>query len=418
MIKPKRLPIDRRMTTILLIVFVQMAGTSMVQPILPLYAQSEFNMTPEVITLLMTVFFAAQFLAGPFIGRISDRRGRLPVLIVSQIGTVISFAMIGLAQSVAVLFFARVLDGITGGNIVVAQAYITDIVPENQRTVALGYLMAAFGLGFVVGPAAGGILASIFGPNIPFLIAAVAATGTVILTHAALEESLDTEDRKRNHSSAAARVRFREHLTNAPLIAVLSVGFVARFAFGMLIGTFALYAERILFAGADFATVSLGVGLMLMGVGVGQLLTQIILLPAALHRFSDSTVVLMGCAARATSLFILAVATEPLSGAVGIMVFSVGSGLLLPSLQSITTKTVIRELRGAILGLFQSVQNLAVIISTAIAGAIFSLDPTLPNWLGALLFSLALIPGLFLWRSMQNDAFIQAKLPLARGRQI
>ena len=79
------------------------------------------------------------------------------MLIVSQIGTVISFAMIGLAQSVAVLFFARVLDGITGGNIVVAQAYITDIVPTNQRTVALGYLMAAFGLGFVVGPAAGGI---------------------------------------------------------------------------------------------------------------------------------------------------------------------------------------------------------------------------------------------------------------------
>ena len=214
--KPKRLSIDRRMITILLIVFVQMAGTSMVQPILPLYAQSEFNMSPSVITLLMTVFFAAQFLAGPFIGRISDRRGRLPVLVVSQIGTVISFAMIGLAQSVAVLFFARVLDGITGGNIVVAQAYITDIVPVKQRTVALGYLMAAFGLGFVVGPAAGGIFASLFGPSIPFMIAAAAATGTVILTHFALEESLSDDDRERNNESAAARVHFREHLSNAP----------------------------------------------------------------------------------------------------------------------------------------------------------------------------------------------------------
>lgn len=418
MTKAKRLPIDRRMITILLIIFVQMAGTSMVQPILPLYAQSEFNMSPEVITLLMTVFFAAQFLAGPFIGRISDRRGRLPVLIISQIGTVISFVMIGLAQSVAVLFFARVLDGITGGNIVVAQAYITDIVPVKQRTVALGYLMAAFGLGFVVGPAAGGIFASLFGPSVPFLIAAAAATGTVILTQVALEESLSDDDRERNRKSKAARIRVIEHLTNAPLIAVLSVGFVARFAFGMLIGTFALYAESILFAGADFASVSLGVGLMLMGVGVGQLLTQVILLPAALNRFSDSTVVLIGCSARASSLFILAVAKEPLLGSVGIVIFSVGSGLLLPSLQSITTKTVAQELRGAILGLFQSAQNLALIISTAIAGAVFALDPTLPNWMGALLFCAALIPGLFLWKSMRHESFVQSQLPRARGQHV
>ena len=184
----------------------------------------------------------------------------------------------------------------------------------------------------------------------------------------------------------------------------------------MLIGTFALFAEKILFAGADFATVSLGVGIMLMGVGIGQLLTQVFLLPAALNRFSDSTIVLLGCAARASSLFILAVATEPIFGAVGIMIFSVGSGFLLPSLQSITTKTVAQELRGAILGLFQSVQNLAVIFATAIAGTVFALDPTLPNWTGALLFCLALIPGLFLWRSMRHDSFLQSQLPQARGQ--
>ena len=160
----------------------------------------------------------------------------------------------------------------------------------------------------------------------------------MILTHFALEESLSAEDRERSRHSIAARMRISEHLTNAPLVAVLSVGFVARFAFGMLIGTFALFAERILFAGADFAAVSLGVGLMLMGVGVGQLLTQVILLPVALNRVSDSTVVLIGCSARATSLFVLAIAVEPLFGTVGIILFSVGSGLLLPSLQSITNE--------------------------------------------------------------------------------
>ena len=127
---------DRRLLTILLIVFVQMIGTAMVNPILPLYAQSEFSLSPEVITLLLTAFFAAQFVAGPFIGRLSDRRGRLPVLLLSQVGTVIAFLMIGFAQSAVLLFFARVLDGVTGGNIIVAQAYVTDIMPEGKRTQA------------------------------------------------------------------------------------------------------------------------------------------------------------------------------------------------------------------------------------------------------------------------------------------
>src|SRR5690606_12610908 len=116
---------------------------------------------------LFSSFFLAQFLAGPLIGRLSDTYGRLPVLIISQIGTVISFVIIGLAPSVAWLFFARILDGITGGNIVVAQAYVTDIMPPKQRTQALGYIFAALGGGFMVGPAVGGILSSVLGPQMP-----------------------------------------------------------------------------------------------------------------------------------------------------------------------------------------------------------------------------------------------------------
>ena len=199
--------IDRRLLTILLIVFVQMVGTSMVHPILPLYAQSVFALDAQIITLLITAFFAAQFLAGPFIGRLSDQRGRLPILLISQIGTVIAFLMIGFAQSAAVLFLARVLDGVTGGNIVVAQAYVTDIIPEKRRTEALGYTMAAFGLGFIVGPAAGGILASRYGPQVPFLFAAAAALITVVLTWFTLEESLSNEDKARNRDSENSRLR-------------------------------------------------------------------------------------------------------------------------------------------------------------------------------------------------------------------
>ena len=395
--KPKPALIDRRLLTILLIGFVQMVGTSMVHPILPLYAQSVFHLDAEVITLLITAFFAAQFVAGPFIGRLSDQRGRLPILLISQIGTVIAFLMIGFAQSAAVLFLARVLDGVTGGNIVVAQAYVTDIMPERRRTEALGYTMAAFGLGFIVGPAAGGILASRFGPHVPFLFAAAAAFVTVILTWLTLEESLSPEVKARNRDRARTKLRPAEIISNVPLMAALAVSFMARFGMGLLMGTFALFAEEVLFSSHDFSTVSLGVGLMLMVVGIGQLLTQIIVLPATLRRFSDPVIVLFGAMARGISMFILALATEPIIGTVGVAVFALGSGLLLPPLQSLVTKSVSDEVRGGALGLQQSVMSLGVIISTAISGTLFSLDPTIPNWLAGALYVLALAPGVILW---------------------
>src|SRR5690606_11576813 len=119
--------IDRRLFTILVIVFVQLVGASMILPILPLYARRTFNISDNVVTLIISSFFLAQFLAGPVLGRMSDLYGRLPILIISQVGTAISFVLIGLAGSVELLFLARILDGITGGNIVVAQAYVTDI---------------------------------------------------------------------------------------------------------------------------------------------------------------------------------------------------------------------------------------------------------------------------------------------------
>lgn len=399
----RRFLVDRRLLTILLIVFVQMIGASMVHPILPLYAQGQFNMTPEAITLLATAFFAAQFVAGPFIGRWSDRRGRLPVLLVSQIGTVLAFLIIGFAQSVALLFFARVLDGVTGGNIVVALAYVTDIMPEGKRTQALGYVMAAFGLGFVVGPALGGLLASQLGPQTPFLVAAAAALGTVILTWFTLEETLSAADQAHNRQSQAARMRPATLLANLPLMVVLAVTFIGRFGFGLLIGTFALYAEAVLFAGYSFAEVSLGVGLLLMLVGLGQFFTQIALLPAALKRFDDPAIVLLGACARALALILLAAAAGPALAALSMILFAIGSGLLMPALQSLTTKTVAKSMRGAILGLHQSVMNLAVIFSTAVAGVLFALDPALPNWLGAGLYSLSLIPGIFLWHWARHN---------------
>ena len=304
--------------------------------------------------------------------------------------------MIGFAQSVAILFFARVLDGVTGGNIVVAQAYVTDIMPDGRRTQALGFVMAAFGLGFIVGPALGGLLASQFGPQAPFVLAAIAAFATVVLTYFTLEETITPEVRVRNRASARANLGPAVLMRNVPLLAAMLVSFLGRFGFGLMIGTFALFAEAVIFAGENFAAVSLGVGMLLMIVGIGQFFTQIVLLPAALRRYGDSAIVLIGSAWRAFGMFALALATEPFLAALSMIGFAIGSGLLLPALQSLVTKTVAREMRGAILGIHESVMSLAVIIATALSGSLFALDPAIPNWIGGILICLALLPGGFL----------------------
>jgi DHA1 family tetracycline resistance protein-like MFS transporter len=394
---------DRRLLTILMIVFVQLVGASMVNPILPLYAKNVFKMEPQVITLLLTAFFAAQFIAGPFIGRLSDQHGRLPVLIVSQIGTVIAFLMIALAQSSETLFFARILDGITGGNIIVAQAYVTDIFPEEKRTQALGYIFAAFGLGFIIGPAAGGLLAGAFGPQIPFLLAAVAAFLTVLLTHFTLEETVSPEEREQNKKAKRGELNPLNLITNVPLVASLSVSFVAQFGFGMFIGVFSLYAEAVLFKGATESVVNYGVGLLLMVVGVAQFITQIAILPRAIKRFSDPMIVIIGLILRVASMGLYYITFGPIAAAVANIFFAMGSGVMMPPLQSLATKTVPPQLKGGILGVYQSVINLAVIFSTAISGSLFELDPIMPFAVGGILFVVSLLPATFMWNWAQHN---------------
>jgi DHA1 family tetracycline resistance protein-like MFS transporter len=393
--------IDRRLFTILLIVFVQMLGASMAIPILPLYARRQFELEPQIIAFLVSAFFAAQFLAGPTIGRLSDKYGRIPILIISQIGTAISFVMLGAAQGVTILFLARIFDGITGGNIIVAQAYVTDITPREKRTEALGYIFAAFGLGFIFGPALGGVLSANFGERMPFYAAAVAATAVVILTWVTLDESLTPEQRQTNRFSRRASLSPVEVLGNTPLLLVMLIAFVGQFGLGLLQATFALYGEAVLFQGYTPEATSLGIGLLFANVGIAQLITQTYILPRALRRYNDAWLVIAGNLSRAFSLFLFAVVVTPWPAAVATLFFAMGMGLVMPPLQSLATSTVSDEVRGGVLGLFQSALNLSIIISTAVGGFIFSINPTYPYWLGALLSAVVIIPAIFLWRNSQ-----------------
>jgi DHA1 family tetracycline resistance protein-like MFS transporter len=400
--------IDRRLFTILMIVFVQMLGASMAIPILPLYAQHQFKLEPQIIAFLVSSFFAAQFLAGPTIGRLSDKYGRIPILIISQIGTAISFIMLGAAQGATMLFVARILDGITGGNIIAAQAYVIDITPREKRTQALGYIFAAFGLGFIFGPALGGVLSANFGERIPFYAAAVAATAVVILTWVTLDESLTPEQRQANRLSRRTSLSPRIVLHNTPVLLILLIAFVGQFGLGMVQATFALYGEAVLFKGYSPEATSLGIGLLFANVGIAQFATQTYILPRALRRFNEAWLVIMGNLSRTLSLFLFAVVVTPWPAAVATLFFAMGMGLVMPPLQSLATGTVSDEVRGGVLGLFQSVTNLSIIVSTAVGGFIFSLHPTYPYWVGFILSALVTIPAIILWRQTQTKA---EKLP-------
>ncbi|HRQ40711.1 MAG TPA: MFS transporter [Chloroflexota bacterium] len=395
--------IDRRLITILLIVFVNILGASMVLPVLPLYALRRFEMEPQVITLLGASFFLAQAIASPFLGRLSDRYGRVPILIVSQIGTAVSFVIIAQAQSVALLFAARILDGITGGNIIVAQAYITDITPREKRTQSLGLVFAAFGLGFVFGPALGGLLSGLFGPAVTFYLAALAATAVVIMTYFTLDETLSPEQRQQNRQRGRGSLSIRHILLNYPLVIVLLLTFVGQFALGLLQSTFALYGAAVLFAGYTQQITDLGIGLLLTVVGVTQLITQLLILPRALKRFNETLIIALGLIIRAVGLFIFAVITSPWLGAFGSIFFAMGMGLLMPPLQSAATRSVDDEIRGEVLGVNQSVVSISTIISTAVSGTIFALSPTLPYEVGFLLSILTLPLVLVLHKVMPPE---------------
>jgi len=390
--------IDRRLLTILLIVFVNMVGAAMILPILPLYAQQVFHLSPQTITLLATSFFAAQFLAGPFLGQLSDRYGRVPVLIISQIGTAISFLMLATAQTAGVLFLARVLDGITGGNIIVAQAYVTDITPRERRTESLGYIFAVFGVSFVIGPALGGLLSAALGPRVPYLFAAGAAILVVLLTRFTLEETVSPEQRQAQRGPQAQKRNIGLHqvIGNTPLLLILAIAFLGQFALGLLQSTFALYGEAVLFRGYSDQMATLGIGLLLATVGLSQFFTQAVLLRRAVRRFGEYRLIIIGNVVRLASLFIFAAVTAPILGGVAAVFFAVGMGVMMPSLQSLTTSTVDDSQRGGALGIYQSSISLATIFSTAIAGVLFAAHPTAPYWIGGVLGLLALVPAFLL----------------------
>jgi DHA1 family tetracycline resistance protein-like MFS transporter len=384
-------PIDRqRLFPILLIIFTNILGAGVIIPILPLYAEGQFRGTVLQVTLLSTAFFGAQFLAAPWLGRLSDRYGRRPLLIISQAGTVLAFLLfifaaplgrtvdsMGLALPITggmfILYAARILDGITGGNITIAQAYISDVTSHEQRAQGLGLLQAAFGIGFIFGPAFGGILSN-FGPTAPFIGAAVITTGTLTLTALTLQESLPPEDRttesSRESRGASLRVILGQH---PPLAIVLTIGFIGSLAFSALPAVFSLYADHVLFAAAlNQGRVQLYIGLMLTFNGMMQVITQLALLKPLVTRLKERRLLVVGQTSLLIALLGISFTAEALLVTLLLAPFAFGQGVSEPSLQALTTRFGSQRSRGRLLGLYQSARSMALIVGPIWAGYAYS----------------------------------------------
>src|SRR5438132_5025643 len=227
---------------IFITIFIDLVGFGIVIPVLPFYAEgTKFGATPREVGLLFASYSFMQLIFAPVLGRLSDKYGRRPILLISLLGTSLGFLILGLASTLWMLFLGRIIDGISGGNISTAQAYIADVTTKEDRAKGMGLIGAAFGLGFVFGPAIGGVL-SRWGINVPFIFAGSLAFANAMLLYFVLPETV-TPDHPARVSAASGRGwrQLLGALKRLQLAFVLIIYFLGIVAFSMMTATFSLF---------------------------------------------------------------------------------------------------------------------------------------------------------------------------------
>ncbi len=364
--------LKRRLLLIFGFVFIDLLGYSLILPLLPYYAVT-FGASLTVVGLLGTSNALAQLLAAPVIGRLSDRYGRRPLLIFSIMGTVLSFLLLGLAQSLPMLFLSRVLDGFLGGNIALARAYITDVTDESQRAKGLGIIGAAFGLGFIIGPAMGGFL-SRFGYEVPAFVAAGLSLLNLIAVLLWLPESLSPERRAAMRHSPKTTFSFKslQIALNRPCSGpLLHIQLLYSLAFTLFQSNFAIFVKTRLGLTAQ------NTSFVLTYVGVLSVLVQGFAIGRLTAHFTERQLMMVGIVGLAVAL--TAWGFVPNVGLLLIVLapIALSGGVLGVMLTSQLTKAVTKEEVGGTLGLSASLQTLAQIIAPGLGGLLLD---TVSTW--------------------------------------
>ena len=355
---------NKRLFSIILVVFIDLLGFSLILPLLPYYAET-FSANQTTTGILIASYAVMQLIGAPILGRLSDRFGRRPVLLLSVFGTFLGFLLLGFANSLWMLFASRILDGLTGGNLSVAQAYISDVTDEKSRSKGLGMIGAAFGLGFIIGPVTGGLLSQ-WGYAIPAFAAAAISFINLILIYAWLPESL-TEDKRSQMTEKrpavtlnALIVAFKRPFTGSILI--------TRFFFGLAFAIFQTIFS--LYALAKFNLTARDTGFVLTYVGVLSVIVQGFLVGRLTNRFREDLLITVSVVLMGISLLGWALAPSVLWLYIIMTPTALSGGLLNTLLSSTLTKAVAPQEIGGILGLSAAVESSTRIIAPLLGGVL------------------------------------------------
>ncbi|MGB0681937.1 MAG: MFS transporter [Magnetovibrionaceae bacterium] len=382
------------MPILFLIVFIDLVGFGIIIPLLPFYGEF-FGASPWTIGLLMAVYSLFQFLAAPFWGRLSDRVGRKPVLVYTLLGGVIAYLIMGFADELWMLFVARALAGIMAGNISAAFAYAADVTTRETRSRAMGMIGAAFGLGFIFGPAIGGLLAGSDPATANYAAPAFAAAAfsaiALILAVIRLKESLKPELRAEVAalSSQERRTRFRTALSHPAVMILIALNFLAVYVFAGLETTFSLWSNR------SFGWGPLENGYLFAYVGLLSAFVQGGLVGRLAKRFGEVNLLRSGAGLLALGIGLIPWADSLWTLGAVMALVAFGFGLMTPVVNSLISLNVSETEQGGVMGVSRSASTLARVLGPIWAGYLFGqFGPDWPYHTGAVLMIVVLLIAL------------------------
>lgn len=351
---------------IFLIVMVDVLGFTIILPLLPFYAET-YGASPFEVGVLATTFAVCQLFSGPLLGRISDKRGRRKILMVSQVGTCLGFILLGIANTLPLIFLSRIIDGITAGNLTIAQAAIADVTAPEDRAKSFGIIGIAFGLGFIVGPAISAALSPL-GTHYPAFVAAGLSATSVIATWRLLPEA----PRKTSSSeSAKSATKLMEFLKRSNMRWLLVEFLIFGFIFAGFTSGFAMFVERrFVYNGKPFGATEVSIlftysgflGLILQGFFIGPLV----------KRFGEAKLVAAGFGSMAVSYLLLGLSYNIPMLVVASTIGSFGNGVIRPALTALVSQIADADEQGGAMGATQSVVAFGQVFAPLISGGIIN----------------------------------------------